>query len=314
MESGDLRFTMPIHDASVINDPDTQWIRLRQKIAAENRERLDAAFYLAARVHYGQVRKTEEGGARVPYIVHPLRVARIVAEEWQQGAYKTLAACLLHDTLEDAPKPLRSVLEKEIDRIEGREVLEAVHTLTKPLLPKPCPPDVKAARDARYFSQLRAAPDWVRLIKCADRVDNLRDARAWGQPNFWARYCSETIGWHLYLARETSPVAEAALFKELVAGEREIRGRAPVWADGHLIDPVAAASIPEHIARDYGAIGLALRGETLLVGLHDGADTKTLEALRVVTGRQIEPIPLSKNALRDALTAGLYGPTEATSP
>jgi hypothetical protein len=304
---------MPIHEASVINDPDAQWIRLRQRLTAENRERLDAAFYLAARVHYGQVRKTEAGAVRIPYIVHPLRVARIVAEEWKQEEYQTLAACLLHDTLEDAPKPLRGILEKEIDRIEGGEVLEAVRTLTKPLLPKPCPPDVKAARDARYFSLLRAAPDWVRLIKCADRVDNLRDARAWGDPNFWARYCSETIGWHLYLARETSPVAEAALFKELVAGEREIRGRAPVWADGHLIDPVAAACLPEHIARDYGAIGLALRGETLLVGLRDSANAKTLKALQVVTGREIEPIPLTHNALCDALEAGLYGPTEATS-
>lgn len=301
---------MPIHDASVINDPQIQWERLSARVPREGREILEPAYFLAGRVHYGQFRKANADTAPVPYIVHPLRVARILVEEWQRTDWKILTAALLHDTLEDAPKSLKNVLEKEIERVEGREVREAVYTLTKPLLPEPAPADVKAARDARYFSHLRAAPEWVRLIKCADRVDNLRDARAWGNANFWARYCSETIGWHLYLARETAPIAEVALFRELVAGEREIRGRVPVWADGHLIDPVAAALIPEHIARDYRAIGLALRGETLVVGLNSEMETRTLEALRLITGKTIEPLALSADALRDALNAGLYGPSE----
>lgn len=314
MKSGELRPTMPIHDASVINDPEIQWERLRSSIPREVRNRLEPAYHLASRVHYGDFRKSNAESSPVPYIVHPLRVARILVEEWERTEWNLLAASLLHDTLEDAPKSLKGVLEKEIERVEGKEILEAVRSLTKPLLPEPCPPDVKAARDARYFSHLRAAPEWVRLIKCADRVDNLRDARAWGNPHFWARYCSETIGWHLYLARETAPIAEVALFKELVAGEREIRGCVPIWADGHLIDPVAASLLPEHIARDYRAVGLALRGETLVVGLNAEIETRTLEALRVVTGKTIEPLALSADALRDALDAGLYSPSEGKKP
>lgn len=302
---------MPIHHASVINDPEAQWVHLRDQLPPSEVDALATAYQLAERVHKGQWRRVAEGAKRVPYIVHPLRVARIIAEEWERADSNLLAASLLHDTLEDSPLTSRSELEKEIEQVSGIEVLQAVRVLSKPNLPQPCPEDVKAARDARYFSQLRAAPDWVRLIKCADRVDNLRDARAWGNPTFWSKYCSETIGWHLFLARETAPIAEVALFNELVAGEREIRGRVPLWADGYLVDPVAAARIPEHLARHYQVVGMALRGETLIVGMKKGAVTVTSEALRNVTGKEIKPLLLSAHAIKEALAAGYYGSMES---
>lgn len=309
-ESETAGSAMPIYDASVINDPDVQWTRLRERLPDNSGQQLEPAFQLASRIHAGQWRRKAEGAARVPYIVHPLRVSRIVSEEWRRAEIPILASCLLHDTLEDSPLTLRSDLEEEIRQSVGTEVLAAVRTLSKPHLPEPCPEDVKAARDARYFSQLRAAPDWVRLIKCADRVDNLRDARSWGNRAFWARYCSETIGWHLFLARETAAIAEVALFRELVAGEREIRGRVPLWADGYLVDPMAAALVPEHIARNYGVVGLALQGDTLMVGIKRGANKNASEALHNVTGKQIEILMLSTDAVRDVLDAGLYGKTE----
>lgn len=302
---------MPIHHASVINDPEAQWAHLREQLPQEEVPALETAFQLAERVHEGQWRRVAEGASRVPYIVHPLRVARIIAEEWERVGISILAASLLHDVLEDSPLTLRTDLEKEIERTSGIEVLNAVRVLSKPNLPEPCPADVKAARDARYFSHLRAAPDWVRLIKCADRVDNLRDARAWGNPSFWAKYCSETIGWHLFLARETAAIAEVALFNELVAGEREIRGRVPLWADGYLVDPVAASLIPEHLARHYHVVGMAIRGETLIVGMKKGAVTATSEALRHVTGKEIKPLVISATAIKEALAAEYFGSMES---
>ncbi len=264
---------------------------------------VETAFTLAERVHRGQVRKTS-GDRPVPYIAHPLRVALILLDEWKHAEVETIVTALLHDVIEDCALPeSREHLTQEIRMAFGNDVERAVWTLTKP---QPGPTEVRYARDARYFSELRKAPEWVRLVKCADRVDNLRDACAWGNRDFWTRYSSETIGWHLFLARETAPLAEASLFQALVAGERTIRGRFPIWVDGHLVDPTAAECIPEHIARRYGVVGLALQGETLYVGMRDVADEATLRDLALVTRQRILPVLLSRDALHDALAAGLY--------
>ena len=214
------------------------------------------------------------------------------------------ATALLHDAIRYGPPHIAP----DIERAVGKRIEKAVWTLTKPRLPEPCPEDTRAARDARYFSSLRHAPKWIRLIKCADRVDNLRDARLWGDQEFWARFSSETIGWHLVLARETAPIAEVALFAALVEGERQLRGRVPVWADGRIIDPGAASLIPEHIARHHRVIGLAVRGETLgRSGLRALDDTQAIRAVAVTTQKQIEPVAVTAEAIDDALAAGLYG-------
>jgi hypothetical protein len=307
--SGMPKSFMSMHDPTDRNDPHCCWARLKALAAPDSYNQLAAAYTLAQRVHREQWRKVASGSSAVPYIVHPLRVGIIVAEEWNRTESPTLVTCLLHDVLEDVPEQGRAQLSEEIRDLAGKEVEDAVWTLTRPA---PASGEVKATRDARYFSELRSAPEWVRLIKCADRVDNLRDARAWGDPSFWGRYSSETIGWHLYLARETAPIAEVALFGALVAGERDIRGHVPVWVDGHLVDPSAAALIPESIARQNHVIGLAQRGDTLIVGMLDPADSRVVEALRQATQKRIQRVPVSAEGLRDAQTAGLYGP--AASP
>lgn len=286
-----------------LRDPDALWNHLRERAEPEGEEALFAAYRIAARAHKGQSRRARADGERVPYLTHPLRVALILTDEWDRRDAKTLATALLHDVIEDALPEF----QQEIEAAMGKEISNAVWTLTKPRLPQPCPEDTRAARDARYFSALRHAAEWIRLVKCADRVDNLRDARALGDPGFWARYSSETIGWHLVLARETAPIAEVALFKAIVEGERDIRGRVPVWADGRLIDPIAAAAIPEHVARLNNVIGLALRGDTLLVGALDPTRSGVAQTLGIITHKKIELVPITPDALRDAQTANLYG-------
>ena len=268
---------------------------------------LDKAFAISARAHAGQFRTAETQPTATPYIMHPLRVARILADEWQKRDLRTLVTCLLHDTLEDCPRDQRGAYEQDIIREAGNDVYHAVETLTKPMAG---PREVQAAREARYFAELRKSGAWVRLVKLADRVDNLRDALAWGNVEFWTRYSNETIGWHLFLARDTSPIAEEALFRALVEGERALRGRPPIWADGYMIDPRAAALIPEHIARAHEIIGLALQGETLIVGVRDKNNALALETARMAAGNGIKsvyPIQISEDAMQDALLAELFG-------
>jgi hypothetical protein len=299
---------MSTYNLHKLNDVENLWQKLRSSVPSPIQASVETAFLLAERVHRGQFRKSK-GDIPIPYIAHPLRVALVLLEEWKQADVETMVTALIHDVIEDChPPETREHLTQEVRQAFGGDVERAVWTLTKP---EPGPMEVRFARDARYFSEIRKAPKWVRLIKCADRVDNLRDACAWGDRDFWSRYSSETIGWHLFLARETAPIAEVALFKALVEGERAVRGRFPIWADGHIVDPIAAERIPEHVARRYGVVGMALQGETLYVGMRDVADSAILRDLTLVTRHRILPVLLSQEALQDALDAGLYSPLRA---
>lgn len=115
------------------------------------------AYAVATQAHAGQRR--HEG---VPYIVHPLRVAlRLAGRGWQ--ADDLLAAALLHDVIEDS-----ALTQDDLAGDFGAEVATWVALLTKP--PRNGrPPDW----EARYYAAIAAAPRPVRLIKCADRLDNL---------------------------------------------------------------------------------------------------------------------------------------------
>jgi|GEM_PF-1724597 len=305
---------MPETQSADFNDVAAQWNRLQNLIPAEDLSAITQVYALAERVHHGQKRKTAEGAADIPYIVHPLRVANILAGEWKRTDFAMIATALLHDVIEDVPAEMKQTLPREISLLCGTEILDAVYLLTKPELPQPCPPDAKAQRDARYFSVIRNAPEWMRLIKCADRADNLRDALAWGNEQFWAKYSSETLGWHLWIARETAAIAEVAIFKVLVEGERTIRGRVPVWADGNMIDPAAAILLPEHAARTMNAVCIAERGDTLIMGIVPPVTPEILQSLRSVTGKRLHVIEISPEAIEDAHAAMLFGTAELRKP
>ena len=73
---------------------------MSQRVAPEDVARIQAAFQFARKAHEGQTRKSGE-----PYIIHPVAVARIVAEELQLGP-NTVIAAFLHDVVEDTPVTL----------------------------------------------------------------------------------------------------------------------------------------------------------------------------------------------------------------
>ena len=68
---------------------------MEQRISAEDMRRVRDAYALAAEAHKEQRRKTRE-----PYIIHPIAVAHIVAEELELGENPVIAA-FLHDVVED---------------------------------------------------------------------------------------------------------------------------------------------------------------------------------------------------------------------
>src|SRR5271165_1655165 len=84
-----------------------------------NEALLNRAYVYAMKAHGQQKRASGD-----PYISHPLEVAAILTELKLDDA--TIAAALLHDTIEDT-----DATRVEIDRLFGREIGHLVEGLTK---------------------------------------------------------------------------------------------------------------------------------------------------------------------------------------
>jgi GTP pyrophosphokinase len=123
---------------------------------------IERAYDVAEQAHRGQLRKSGDA-----YITHPLAVATILAELGMTPA--TLAAALLHDTVEDTAYSL-SALEKDF----GDEVAMLVDGVTK--LDKVTYGDAAEAETVRKMVVAMARDIRVLVIKLADRLHN---ARTW---------------------------------------------------------------------------------------------------------------------------------------
>jgi len=123
---------------------------------------VERAFEVAARAHAGQKRKSGD-----PYITHPVAVASILAELGMTPP--TLAAALLHDTVEDTDYTLAELL-----REFGDEVAMLVDGVTK--LDKVTYGDAAQAETVRKMVVAMSKDIRVLVIKLADRLHN---ARTW---------------------------------------------------------------------------------------------------------------------------------------
>ena len=124
---------------------------------------IDRAFVAAEEAHRGQLRKSGE-----PYITHPLAVTQILAELGIGPV--TLAASLLHDTVEDTDSSL-DMLRRDF----GDEVAMLVDGVTK--LDKVKFGDHAQAETVRKMVVAMSKDIRVLVIKLADRLHN---ARTWG--------------------------------------------------------------------------------------------------------------------------------------
>ena len=123
--------------------------------------RLRDAFELAREAHKPQVRKTGE-----PYILHPIAVASIAAEELHLDVNSVIAA-FLHDVVEDTPHPL-----EEIQTRFGDDVAFLVNVLTKKEKK-----NYDMSKQVDNFRQmLNSMQRDIRpiMVKLADRLHNMR--------------------------------------------------------------------------------------------------------------------------------------------
>lgn len=133
---------------------------VRQFHPRANRQVIERAYVMAAHLHEGQTRRSGE-----PYITHPLAVATILAELGMTPI--TLAAALLHDTVEDTAYPLEA-LRADF----GEEVARLVDGVTK--LDKVTYGDSSAAETVRKMVVAMARDIRVLVIKLGDRLHNMR--------------------------------------------------------------------------------------------------------------------------------------------
>ena len=120
------------------------------------------AFEVGARAHEGQTRNTGE-----PYILHPVTVAQILAD--MRMDHESIAAAVLHDTLEDTP-----LLKEDVQFQFGDEIANLVDGVTK--LDK-MKFRTRSEADAESFRKLMLAMSRdlrVIFIKLADRLHNMR--------------------------------------------------------------------------------------------------------------------------------------------
>jgi len=120
------------------------------------------AFEVGASAHAGQTRITGE-----PYILHPVAVAQILAD--MRMDHESIAAAVLHDTLEDTP-----LMKEDVQSQFGEEIANLVDGVTK--LDK-MKFRTRSEADAESFRKLMLAMSRdlrVIFIKLADRMHNMR--------------------------------------------------------------------------------------------------------------------------------------------
>lgn len=134
---------------------------MQKRVSSEDMTRVRAAYELAREAHAPQKRKTGE-----PYILHPIAVANIAAEELMLGANPVIA-CFLHDVVEDTPYTIEDIRERF-----GDDVAFLVRVVTK----NPTH-DYELSKQLDNYRQLLNSMQYdIRaiLVKLADRLHNMR--------------------------------------------------------------------------------------------------------------------------------------------
>jgi GTP diphosphokinase / guanosine-3',5'-bis(diphosphate) 3'-diphosphatase len=136
--------------------------RVKRYNPAASEALLNRAYVYAMRAHGEQKRASGD-----PYFSHPLAVAAILTDLKLDDA--TIAAALLHDTIEDT-----QATRAEIDQMFGKDIGALVEGLTKLKKLDLVTKEAKQAENLRKL--LLAIADDVRvlLIKLADRLHNMR--------------------------------------------------------------------------------------------------------------------------------------------
>ena len=126
-------------------------------------EQIRAAFDFAEQAHQGQKRKSGE-----PYIIHPLAVAQIIAEELHLDSESIIGA-LLHDCIEDT-----RATHEQIAKLFSPTVANLVEGVSKLTRIQYATKEDEQMENLRKMLIAMSKDIRVILIKIADRLHNMR--------------------------------------------------------------------------------------------------------------------------------------------
>jgi len=164
--------------------------RIERYARDDNRELLERAYAFASQIHEGQLRRSGE-----PFIIHPLEVAHVLAELEMDET--TIAAALLHDTIEDGflereNGEVTPVTRADLAQRFGDEVAALVEGVTKLGTIHITSREERQAENLRKMLLATARDIRVILIKLADRFHNMRTLRYLPEPD-QRRIADETM-------------------------------------------------------------------------------------------------------------------------
>jgi GTP diphosphokinase / guanosine-3',5'-bis(diphosphate) 3'-diphosphatase len=188
--------------------------RVRRYNPSTNEALLNRAYVYAMKAHGEQRRASGD-----PYFSHPIEVAAILTDLKLDDA--TIAAALLHDTIEDT-----EATRAEIDSLFGHDIGTLVEGLTKLKKLDLVTKEAKQAENLRKL--LLAIADDVRvlLIKLADRLHNMRTLE-YMPPEVRRRAAEETLEIYAPLAgrmgmHEMREELDDLAFRELYSEAYEV--------------------------------------------------------------------------------------------
>lgn len=154
---------------------------------------INRALGLAEEVHNRHYRKPSRVDPYIKpkFIGHPMRVALILVEELGIKERDILAAALLHDVVEDSQWKITTYdLEKKFNR----SIALMVSIVTRPA------PDENIPRQQQldtFHERIGQSNVYARVIKLAERLDNMRDLVDIEDPEFQKEYLMQT--WQVFL-------------------------------------------------------------------------------------------------------------------
>lgn len=140
---------------------------------------------------YGHRNQKRDDGER--YFEHPKRAALILMDECGVSNPAMLITALLHDIKEDS----FILTWDDIELIFGNEIRKMIEILTKNNNLE------KTLKDKVYSHGLLTSPSEVRIIKLADRLDNMRCLEGCSSEK-QKEYLEETMDFYLPLAEITN--------------------------------------------------------------------------------------------------------------
>jgi GTP pyrophosphokinase len=149
------------YDEIILQEAEKVFSSMKPRVSERQFKQLHDAFDFAREAHKTQVRKTGE-----PYILHPISVAQICAEELKLDT-NSVTAAFLHDVVEDTPYTVKDITQRF-----GEDVSFLVNVVTKRKKEA-----YKTSKQVDNYKQLLESIQYdVRalMVKLADRLHNMR--------------------------------------------------------------------------------------------------------------------------------------------